>query len=298
MKTTELTVLTAALCFSGFLPQTLGQIIYVPQSAPYTNDANTVLLEHFDGTTTGTANGPVSYTNGVFGQAAQVNTNSYVLWSLGGLNKGTVEFWANVDMIPATNAGFGFIYAGLEPNNWPTFTTGMTDTAQVGSLYDDVNGNWQGMAQWTNSQSIAINSWHHYATTWGSHGFHFYVDGTLIYSNAVTTAQDAGTAYWSVSANVALGNMGAGFAGAVDELRISDVQRVFAPLPQATFVKAFTVDFTNLLVGSNYQAQASPDMLQWTNWGTAFTATNSTYTNTNYQRIADWNQIFIRLVQQ
>jgi hypothetical protein len=72
----------------------------------------------------------------------------------------------------------------------------------------------------------------------------------------------------------------------------------YVPLPQAIFVKAFTADFTNLLIGSNYQAQASPDMQTWTNWGAAFTATNSTYTNTNYQRIADWNQVFIRIVQQ
>lgn len=71
----------------------------------------------------------------------------------------------------------------------------------------------------------------------------------------------------------------------------------YAP-PQVNFVKAFTVDYTNLLIGSNYQAQASPDLVNWTNWGTAFTATNSSYTNTNYQRIADWNQLFFRLVRQ
>jgi hypothetical protein len=68
--------------------------------------------------------------------------------------------------------------------------------------------------------------------------------------------------------------------------------------PQVNFVKAFTVDFTNLLVGSNYQAQASPDLATWTNFGAAFTATNTSYTNTNYQRIANWNQLYFRLVQQ
>jgi hypothetical protein len=72
----------------------------------------------------------------------------------------------------------------------------------------------------------------------------------------------------------------------------------YVTLPQANFVKAFTVDFSNLVIGSNYQAQASPDMVQWTNCGAAFTATNSAYTNTNYQHIADWNQLFFRIVQQ
>ena len=67
---------------------------------------------------------------------------------------------------------------------------------------------------------------------------------------------------------------------------------------QIVFVKAFTVDYQNLLIGSNYQAQASSDLVNWTNWGAAFAATSSTYNNTNYQRIANWNQLFFRLVQQ
>jgi hypothetical protein len=94
--------------------------------------------------------------------------------------------------------------------------------------------------------------------------------------------------------------LGYGFNGVIDELRISNFQRVFAPTPspQVSFVKAFTVDYSNLSIGSNYQAQASLDLINWTNWGAAFTATSSNYTNTNYQRISDWNQLFFRLVQQ
>jgi Fe-S cluster assembly iron-binding protein IscA len=72
----------------------------------------------------------------------------------------------------------------------------------------------------------------------------------------------------------------------------------YVPPPQVNFVKAFTLDYSNLLIGSNYQAQASPDLVTWTNCGAAFTATSSCYTNTNYQRIANWNQLFFRIVQQ
>jgi hypothetical protein len=68
--------------------------------------------------------------------------------------------------------------------------------------------------------------------------------------------------------------------------------------PHVNFVKAFTLDYSNLLIGSNYQVQASSDLVNWTNWGAVFTATNATYTNTNYQRIANWNQLFFRIVQQ
>ncbi len=276
------------------------QTITVPQAAAYTNDANTVLLQHFDGTTTGSTNGSVFYTNGVFGQGVHVTTSSFVSWNLGALSQGTVEFWGKADT--ETNEGWAFIVASWQPYNWTTFSTGLSATNHARSQYNDVNDNWDGMttpAIYTNSVIITTNTWHHYATTWGSQGFHCYVDGTLVYSNSVTLGQNGITAYWSISANSALGNFGPGFNGVIDELRISNVQRIFAPAPsQITFVKAFTLDYQNLLIGSNYQAQASSDLVNWTNWGAAFTATSSTYNNTNYQRIANWNQLFFRLVQQ
>jgi len=94
---------------------------------------------------------------------------------------------------------------------------------------------------------------------------------------------------------------------------LAQFQRAYSPNPtqnttftidvtyapsQVVFVKAFTVDYQNLLIGSNYQAQFTQDFVHWSNWGTAFTATSSTYTNTNYQRISDWNKLFFRVVQQ
>ena len=64
---------------------------------------------------------------------------------------------------------------------------------------------------------------------------------------------------------------------------------------QIIFVKAFTLDYTNLVVGSNYTLQTSSDLTNWTNSGEPFTATNATYTSTNYQRIPNWNNLFFRL---
>ncbi len=65
--------------------------------------------------------------------------------------------------------------------------------------------------------------------------------------------------------------------------------------PRAKFVKAFTIDYSNLTLGSNYQLQASADMKTWTNYGAPFTATSVNYTNSNYQRINDWGKLFFRL---
>jgi hypothetical protein len=65
--------------------------------------------------------------------------------------------------------------------------------------------------------------------------------------------------------------------------------------PHAIFVKAFTVDAAGMAVGSNYQLQASTDLVSWTNFGVPFTATSSSYTNSNYQRIDNWGKLFFRL---
>lgn len=98
-----------------------------------------------------------------------------------------------------------------------------------------------------------------------------------------------------------------GFHGRLDDFRIysralsaSEVAQLYAIeyAPAVSFVKAFTVDYSNLIIGSNYQAQVSSDLANWTNWGDPFLATSSSYTNTSYQRTAGWNQQFFRLQQQ
>jgi hypothetical protein len=163
MKTLQLPALLAGMCFAALYSG--AQTIYVPQSAPYTNDQYTVLLQHFDGTTTGTTNGSVNYTNGVFGQGVQLNTSSsYVAWSLPALSQGTVEFWANVEVLPITDACF--VEAAISTASYTTFGT-LVNSNDVKSQYNDVNDNWQGMTASANAYAITItpHRWHHYATT-------------------------------------------------------------------------------------------------------------------------------------
>jgi hypothetical protein len=297
MKTMQLTVLMTGLCFLNFPLQIVGQTIYVPQSAPYTNDAYTVLLQHFDGTTTGAITGTVTYTNGIFGQGARLNFNDCIVFSMGALSQGTVEFWAAADNL--TNSIQNIVIATLSPNNWGTFLSGIAQTNYVYSVYVDVNDDWQGMITTnTFSKTITANSWHHYATTWGSEGFRFYVDGNPVYTNAVTGGQYGPTGSWQVGANSAAGNNGSGFNGIIDELRISSIQRVFAPVPSPSLVKALFLQDNSLTVGSNYQVQVSSNLLNWTNQGSVFTATNSYWLSTNYWLVSNWNQLFFRMLPQ
>ena len=68
-----------------------------------------------------------------------------------------------------------------------------------------------------------------------------------------------------------------------------------APLSTLNLRKAVYVDSSNLKISANYQLQVSMNLNTWTNCGTAFTATNSTWRSTNYWDVGDWNQLFFRL---
>jgi hypothetical protein len=67
---------------------------------------------------------------------------------------------------------------------------------------------------------------------------------------------------------------------------------------QLSVIKAVALQDYNLYVGSNYQVQASTDLINWTNQGSTFTATSSYWQSTNYWNVANWNQLFFRVVQQ
>lgn len=65
--------------------------------------------------------------------------------------------------------------------------------------------------------------------------------------------------------------------------------------PVLNIQRAVYLTSSNLVVGSNYQIQASSDLINWTNQGSVFTATNSNWQSTNYWNVNDWNQLFFRL---
>ena len=87
---------------------------------------------------------------------------------------------------------------------------------------------------------ITSNTWHHYATTWGSQGFHFYIDGTLVYTNGNTYGLSPNTAWWAIGGPSGEGDaFGPGFTGVMDELRISSIQRTFVPANSISNSPAF-----------------------------------------------------------
>jgi hypothetical protein len=85
-----------------------------------------------------------------------------------------------------------------------------------------------------------------------------------------------------------------GYANSVMPAQVTVNPRMVSS-PLVNLVKAVTVSFSNLTVGTDYQLQVSSDLNSWTNFGTPITATNSFMTFTNYWNVSDWNQLFFRL---
>jgi hypothetical protein len=144
----------------------------------------------------------------------------------------------------------------------------------------------------------------------------FYVNGQLVttpivtYAGSFDTNNVSGVIDASEFGNLYLGNnnsdglAGGSFAGAIDDVRIynrtlsdSEVQQLYQAesTPNVNLVKAVTVSFGNLSIGTNYQLQVTTDITSWTNFGTPFTATNTFLIYSNYWNVSDWNQLFFRL---
>jgi hypothetical protein len=159
--------------------------------------------------------------------------------------------------------------------------------------------------------SIYTNIWTHVVVVkplnGGLNDVAFYVNGAL-----VPTMYDPDTSYkFDFVTNDSL-TIGRGdsatparvFDGAIDDVRIynralssAEVQQLYESesSPSINLVKAVTVNFSHLTVGTNYQLQVSTDLNSWTNFGAPFTAASSFMAYSNYWNVPDWNQLFFRL---
>jgi hypothetical protein len=97
------------------------------------------------------------------------------------------------------------------------------------------------------------------------------------------------------------------FNGLIDDVRVynralsaNEVVQLYsveATLP-LTIRKAVYVDSGSVTVGSNYQVQISSDLINWSNQGSVFTATNAYWRSAEYWDVDNWSQLFFRLLPQ
>ena len=92
--------------------------------------------------------------------------------------------------------------------------------------------------------------------------------------------------------------------GSLDDIRIysralssNEVAQLFAIEfgPRVGLIKAVKPSFSNLMLGTNYQLQISGNLNNWTNQGSAFTATNASMIYEQYWDVDYWDRLFFRL---
>jgi hypothetical protein len=103
--------------------------------------------------------------------------------------------------------------------------------------------------------------------------------------------EGSGSAVYDSSAN---GNDGIIYGGSAWSTNVPFISSAMVNLHKAVYV-----DFSNLLVGTNYQLQTSTNLYggAWLNYGTPVTATNSIMPFSNYWNVSKWNQLYFRLSQ-
>ena len=195
--------------------------------------ANVILFDHFNGTTVGTAFGPITYEDSLpsLGQAINLVKNSYVKYAFqGGVNgQGTVETWIK----PRQYSGWW----GILTLQWLDVTS-PPSSGYVGGFGLSPEGeltwgvwNGQGDGGILGETTIPLNEWTHVAVSWGSAGTQLYVNGVV---DASTSAN-----LWPYFLGTTYGYLnpwGRSDLGYVDELRILDIytpQPTIIPVPAA-----------------------------------------------------------------
>ena len=162
------------------------------------------------------------------------------------------------------------------------------------------------------------NAWDQWTVVMDNVGMTFYLNGQSIGSQTGTTATTvAGTQLGlgvisSPGGAVPYTDANVGYLdGYLDDVRIynralstNEVAQLYAiesppeslPIINIQNIqKAVYLTSSNLWTGSNYQIQASSDLINWTNQGSIFTATTNYWHSTNYWDVPNWSQLFFRL---
>jgi hypothetical protein len=147
--------------------------------------------------------------------------------------------------------------------------------------------------------------WHQVIVTKNGNEVNLYIDGEFNGQLAISSGQNVTSDTLYIGYNGSVTHVqGEQFFGSLSDVRIynrplsaSEAKELYQAErgPLVHFVKAFTLDYSGLAIGTNYQLQASTDLSTWTNWGSVFTATNTSHTNTSYQRIDEWGRLMFRL---
>ncbi len=190
-------------------------------AVPIVPDANTLVLDHFDGTTAGTGYGTITYGTSVSGQgqAAVFGAGDFIRYPWASLPQGTIEMWVNPD---ASSTGFSLLTMNV--NN----TTSMPGAGYYMHVGLTATNRFVSISTWpagsaTGATSIPLGAWTHIAMTWSSTSSQIYVNGVA--DGPASGGLSTGNGYfylnyWGTT----------GFSGMIDELHISNIVRTPAEI--------------------------------------------------------------------
>jgi hypothetical protein len=230
---------------------------FTPSTTPFTNDANTLLLVHADGTDASTV---FRDDNGIIGSTpkaitavgnAQISTAQSKFGGSSALFDGTGDYLSIAD-----TADFGFT-ADFTIEFWVRGTT----LNEYNVLYSNFNFAFSGLyfAYWHNatkfsifingservsaSTTLSTNTWYHISLVRSGSTVTVYRDGT-----SIGTGTYSGTVATPVITAIGINTDGFqhGWTGYIDEIRVSNIARYTASFTPAT--TAFTQDSNTLLL--------------------------------------------------
>lgn len=198
-------------------------------ATPITAGPNTVIFDNFNGSTTGTPSGGLSYaaSQSGFGLAGQFGPSNFIQYTLGSLSQGTIELWIKPDVAPSVTP------SALLTVNWSNTAT-MPASGYI--LHMGVNGPGGSLQTnaWPGGGAAGLTSltsggiWTHVAASWGASGTRVYINGVLDGSSPApmnigfNPVNYVYLNYWGNS----------NFTGLMDELQISNIQLSDAVIAQ------------------------------------------------------------------
>ena len=222
----SLLIFILALGFAVPLDTVLGlgnsSFIEASHTAKYVPDANTVLLDTFDGATEGEEHGSVSYAPSLpgLGQSVDLDLGDWIKYTVPSWNNqyGTIEAWIYPDTYNYSIAMLQWYNTNTQP---PAGYVGQFTLLSDGHLWWKSWGPpWPSDPNPTSSSIIPLGKWTHVAVTWSPAGTRLYVNGIAEFST---------TEIWMPALNpttyVYLNGWGLHDHGLMDEFRISNVAR-------------------------------------------------------------------------
>lgn len=218
----------------------------------------------------------------------------------------TIQFWFEADNNSQASCMFSTLTNSPGLGQTGIGITYSKDQTEFVQYYIGNGTTWDLVNQGGSFNQYAVENWYCATLTKSNLVYTFYINGQ---QQNVRTNAAAASYNWNDGIRIGAYTVDGleAFAGGIDDVRFynralsqSEIAKIYRieAVPLVSYVKAFAIDYQNLKVGSNYVLQASANLNTWTNFGSVFTATNDTYTNTNYQRVDNWNHLFFRLQQQ